>query len=85
MCECVSLEFVKVVNIVKLDMLGVDPYEPGSIEGVIRCQAYNSDAEEFELAMEALSYCILHVAKMNAVTEEAFEAAFESMALKPEL
>mmetsp|Transcript_19445 Transcript_19445/g.23991 ORF Transcript_19445/g.23991 Transcript_19445/m.23991 type:complete len:82 (+) Transcript_19445:223-468(+) len=35
--------------------------------------------------MEALSYCILHIAKINAVTPEAFQAVFESMQLKQEL
>ena len=32
--------------------------------------------------MEALSYCVLHVAKMNAVTEEQFGAIFETMLIK---
>ena len=32
--------------------------------------------------MEALSYCILHIAKINATTPEQFEAVFESMQLR---
>ena len=34
--------------------------------------------------MEALSYCILHIAKMNAQTQEPFQAVYESMLLKEE-
>jgi len=26
------------------------------------------EVDDFEVAMEALSYCILHIAKMNAVS-----------------
>ena len=32
--------------------------------------------------MEALSYCILHIAKMNAVTEEAFQVIFETTTIR---
>ena len=35
--------------------------------------------------MEALSYCILHTAKINAVSPEAFQEVFESTTLKQEL
>ena len=32
--------------------------------------------------MEALSYCILHISKINAVTEEAFAAVFLTMTIR---
>ena len=34
--------------------------------------------------MEALSYCVLHIAKVNATTPEEFEAIFEQMTMKAE-
>ena len=41
-------------------------------------------AEDFEVALDALAYLILHLAKCNAVTEEQFEAIYDTSALKPE-
>ena len=70
---------------VKLDMLGVEAYQEGRVAELINCAQYELEADDFEVAMEALSYCILHIAKMNAQTEEAFQAVFESMLLKGEL
>ena len=35
--------------------------------------------------MEAMSYCILHTAKINASNPEAFQEVFESMQLKESL
>ena len=32
--------------------------------------------------MEGLSYCILHIAKVNVQTQEQFEGIFESMQLR---
>ena len=76
---------MKVVNLVKLDMLGVEPYVEGRVAEVIDVARYQLEAEDFELAMEALSYCILHIAKMNACTPEEFELIFETTKLKLEL
>ena len=56
------------MNIVKLDMLGVEPYVEGRIAELIDCASYELEADDYEVAMEALSYCILHIAKMNRVT-----------------
>ena len=76
------VEFIKIVNLVKLDMLGVEPYVEGRIAELIDCAQYELEADDFEVAMEALSYCILHIAKMNAISEEAFQAIFETTNLK---
>lgn len=38
--------------------------------------------EDYEVAMDALAYLILHLAKCNAVTEEQFEAVYETSGLK---
>ena len=52
---------------------------------VINCAQYGLEAEDFELAMEALSYSILHIAKMNAcATPEAFQVTFEKTTIKPD-
>ena len=75
---------MKIVNLVKLDMLGVETYQAGRIGELINCSQYGLEAEDFEVAMEALSYCILHIAKMNSVEAEAFASVFESMMLKEE-
>ena len=32
--------------------------------------------------MEALSYCILHIAKINAIDPEAFTSVYESMKIR---
>ena len=42
------------------------------------------EAEDFEVAMEALSYCVLHIAKVNVATMEQFIVIFETMTLKEE-
>ena len=73
------------VNLVKLDMLGVEQYQEGRIAELVNVAQYGLDAEDFEVAMEALSYCILHAAKINAITAEAFQEVFDSMQMKPEL
>ena len=39
-------------------------------------------AEDYEVALDALAYLILHLAKCNAVTEELYEAVFEQSSLK---
>ena len=70
------------MNLVKLDMLGVEPYVEGRIAELIDCASYELEADDFEVAMEALSYCILHIAKMNAVTEEAFQGIFETTTIR---
>ena len=75
-------EFIKIVNLVKLDMLGVEPYVEGRITEVVNVSAYGLEADDFEVAMEALSYCILHIAKMNAITEEAFALIFETTTIR---
>ena len=67
---------------VKLDMLGVEPYVEGRITEVIDCARYELEADDFEVAMEALSYCILHIAKMNAVAPAHFALVWESMLIK---
>jgi len=67
---------------VRQDMLNVEPYVEGRIAEVINCQQYDMEPDEFEVAMEALSYCILHIAKMNAVTPEAFQAIYETMQMR---
>ena len=61
------VEFVKIVNLVRQDMLGVEPYVEGRIAEIINCAQYDFEAEDLEVSMEALSYCLLHIAKMNAV------------------
>ena len=63
-------------------MLGVEPYQEGRIAELINCAQYELEADDFEIAMEALSYCILHIAKMNAISEEAFQAIFETTSLR---
>ena len=78
----VSVEFIKIVNLVKLDMLGVERYVEGRISEVINVSGYGLEDDDFEVAMEALSYCILHIAKVNAATPEAFQSIFETMLLK---
>ena len=65
-------------------MLNVETYQSGRIAEVINMQRYEAEPEDFEVAMEALSYCILHVAKINAITEEAFQAVYETMLIKEE-
>ena len=65
-------------------MLGVEPYVEGSLAQVINCAQYDFECEDLEVSMEALSYCILHIAKMNAITQESFEAIYETMLLKGE-
>ena len=67
------------VNLVKLDMLGVEPYAEGRVAEVINCAQYEREPEDFEVAMEALSYCILHIAKTDASSPEAFAAVYETM------
>ena len=67
---------------VKLDMLGVEPYVEGRISEAIECARYDLEADDFEVAMEALSYCILHIAKMNAIAPEPFSIIWESMLIK---
>ena len=78
----ISSEFIKIVNLVKLDMLGVEPYVEGRIAELIDCASYELEVEDYEVAMEALSYCILHIAKMNAVSEEAFQVIFETTTIR---
>ena len=56
------------MNLVKLDMLGVERYVEGRISEVIQVASYGLEDDDFEVAMEALSYCILHIAKVNATT-----------------
>ena len=63
-------------------MLGVERYVEGRISEVINVASYQLEDDDFEVAMEALSYCILHIAKVNAMTPEAFQAIFETMMLK---
>ena len=53
-------------------MLGVERYVEGRISEVINVASYQLEDDDFEVAMEALSYCILHIAKVNAMTPEAF-------------
>ena len=67
---------------VKLDMLGVEPYVEGRITEAIDCARYELEADDFEVAMEALSYCILHIAKVNAVSPESFAVVWETMLIK---
>jgi hypothetical protein len=43
---------------------------------------FSVEAEEIELALEALQYLILHFAKTNAVTIEDFSAIYEQTGLK---
>ena len=38
--------------------------------------------EDYEVALDALAYLILHLAKCNAVTEEQFDAVFDTSGLK---
>ena len=77
-------EFAQIINLVKLDMLGVEPYVEGRIGELIDCQQYGLEVDDFEVAMEALSYCVLHIAKVNAVSPEAFAGIFETTLIKAE-
>ena len=63
-------------------MLGVERYVEGRISEVINVASYELEDDDFEVAMEALSYCILHIAKLNVITPEAFESIYESMQVK---
>ena len=54
----------------------------GRVAEVINLALYQMEVDDFEVAMEALSYCILHIAKMNAVSQEEFASIFESMLIK---
>ena len=63
-------------------MLGVERYVEGRISEVIQVASYDLEDDDFEVAMEALSYCILHIANVNATTPETFASIFETMALK---
>jgi len=46
-------------------------------------ELFSIEPEEVEFALEGLAYFMLHIAKTNAVTQEAFESIYETTGLKP--
>ena len=75
------LEFTKLATLVRYDMLGYEQEEKGHLSELIDLKMYNIEAEDLEVAMEGLSYLILHFAKNNAVDQESFDLIYETCGL----
>lgn len=78
-------DFVFLATVVKNDMLGgeLTRDQRRTLESIFSKGASKGQpAENFEVALDALAYVLLHLAKCNAVTQEQYEAIYEMTGLK---
>ncbi len=76
-----SIEFGHIASLVRDDMLGITKTIP--VKKIAK--RFGVEPAEIELALEALQYLILHIAKTNAVSIEDFSAIYEQTGLKQDL
>ena len=76
----ISLDFQSVAGLVRDEMLGL----PVSIPTKKIAKRSGLEPEEVEIALEALQYLVLHVAKTNSYQREDFNGVFQTTGLKPE-
>ena len=78
-------DFGFLATIVRNDMLGLELTrdQQRTLEAIYAKGAAKGQAvEDYEVALDALAYLLLHLAKCNAVTEELYESVFEQSGLK---